>query len=417
MKCRHCDSKVSLQMIDLGHAPPSNAYLTEADLNKPEMHLPLRVKVCEKCWLVQTEDYAERDLLFTSNYAYLSSTSTSWVKHAKDYFDMITAELSLGADNFVVELASNDGYLLKNFVEAQIPCLGIEPTAETALRAESIGIPTLQEFFGMNLATKLGANYPKADLIVGNNVYAHVPDINDFTLGVKQLLASAGTVTLEFPHLLTLISECQFDTIYHEHFSYLSLRTVMRIFESAGLRIFRVEKLSTHGGSVRVFGCHVGDLRHVEESVSRIFIEEDRFGLEKAETYENFEKQAIEARNEFIQFLIAKQRLGHLVVAYGAAAKGNTLLNYAGVKKDLLPFVFDAAPSKQGKFLPGTHIPVKHPRHLGNLKPDDVVILPWNLADEITESLGASIKNQPRLWTPLPKLKELDWGKHPSKPM
>lgn len=407
MKCRHCDSEVSLQMIDLGYAPPSNAYLTEADLNKPEMYLPLRVKVCEECWLVQTEDFVQRHTLFTSNYAYFSSTSTSWVKHAKDYFEMITAELSLGKDSFVVELASNDGYLLRNFVELEIPCLGIEPTEETAFRAESSGVQTIQDFFGMDLATKLRANYPKADLIVGNNVYAHVPDINDFTSGIKLLLAPAGTVTLEFPHLLNLIAECQFDTIYHEHYSYLSLRVVMRIFESAGLRIFRVEKLSTHGGSIRVFGCHEENPRRVEESVSRIISEEDTFGLEKAEKYTDFEKHAIGVRNEFTQFLIAKQRLGHLVVAYGAAAKGNTLLNYAGIKKDLLPFVFDAAPSKQRKFLPGTHIPVRNPDNLRSLNPHTVLIFPWNLAPEITEELGELVTSDTEFVVAIPRMTQL----------
>lgn len=407
MKCRHCDSEVSLQMIDLGFAPPSNAYLTEADLNNPEMYLPLRVKVCEECWLVQTEDFAERDSLFTSNYAYFSSTSRSWVKHAKDYFDMITSELSLGGDSFVVELASNDGYLLKNFVAAEIPCLGIEPTEETAIQAESSGVPTIQDFFGMDVAKKLGDLYPQANLIVGNNVYAHVPDINDFTSGVKHLLAPAGTVTLEFPHLLNLIAECQFDTIYHEHYSYLSLRVVMRIFERAGLRIFRVEKLSTHGGSVRVFGCHREDPRLAEDSVSQIISEEDTFGLEEAETYAEFEKQATGVRNEFIQFLIAKQQLGHLVVAYGAAAKGNTLLNYAGLKKDLLPFVFDAAPSKQGKFLPGTHIPVRHPDLLKDLNPRTVVILPWNLAPEISGELANMVNIDTEIVVAVPRVSQV----------
>ena len=404
MKCRHCGDQLALQMIDLGFAPPSNAYLTEDELDQPERYLPLRVKVCESCWLVQTEDFAERDLLFTSNYAYFSSTSTSWVNHSRAYFEMITAELSLGANDFVVELASNDGYLLKNFVEANIPCLGIEPTQETALHAETQGVPTIQEFFGTELAKKLETSHPKADLIIGNNVYAHVPDINDFTSGLKHLLAPTGTVTLEFPHLLKLISECQFDTIYHEHYSYLSLKTVMRIFQAAGLRIFHVEELSTHGGSLRIFGCHGNDPRQDRDSVSQMISQEDAFGLEEPNAYQLFERKAIQIRNEFIEFLIQKQRLGHVVVAYGAAAKGNTLLNYAGVKKDLLPMVFDAASSKQEKFLPGTHIPVRHPNHLRSLNPDAVVILPWNLAGEITELLAEIMVTQPELWIAAPKL-------------
>jgi hypothetical protein len=409
VKCRHCKTEVSLQMVDLGFAPPSNAYLTEADLNKPQLYLPLRVKACEKCWLVQTEDFAQRDLLFTSNYAYFSSTSSSWVEHAKDYFEIITSELSLGSDSFVVELASNDGYLLKNFVEAEIPCLGIEPTRETALHAESNGVPTIQEFFGMDLATKLGKTYPKANLLIGNNVYAHVPDINDFTRGIKQLLAPSGTVTLEFPHLQNLILDCQFDTIYHEHYSYFSLKTVTRIFQSFGLRIFRVERLPTHGGSLRVFGCHSNDARHTEDSVAEIIAGEDASGLENPNTYGDFQKRAIEIRNDFIEFLIAKQRSGQVVVAYGAAAKGNTLLNYAGIEKDLLPMVFDAAPSKQNKFLPGTQIPVMDPLLLKDLEPDAIVVLPWNLIGEVREVLRGTFRKEPEVWVPVPHLTRLDF--------
>lgn len=407
MKCRHCSAGVSLQMIDLGFAPPSNAYLTQADLNKPEIYLPLRVKVCEECWLVQTEDFAQRDTLFTSDYAYLSSTSTSWVKQAKDYSEMIITELSLGVGNFVVEVASNDGYLLRNFVEGGIPCLGIEPTKEPARQAESEKVPTIQEFFGAELARKIVENHPKADLIIGNNVYAHVPDINDFTLGIKYLLAPLGTVTLEFPHLLNLVSDCQFDTVYHEHYSYFSLKTVARIFRKFGLRIFRVEKLSSHGGSLRVFGCHARNPQPVEENVSRIIAEEDAFGLEKPQTYGDFQGRALEIRNDFVGFLIEKQRSGQVVVAYGAAAKGNTLLNYAGVQKDLLSMVFDAAPSKQGKFLPGTHIPINNPQLLKATNPDVVVILPWNLASEIREAVAGVLTETPEFWVALPRLQRL----------
>lgn len=407
MRCRHCSSDVSLQMIDLGFAPPSNAYLTEEDLSKPELYLPLRVKVCEKCWLVQTEDFAQRHLLFTSNYAYFSSTSESWVRHARQYCEEITAELSLGPGSFVVELASNDGYLLRNFVEHGVPCLGIEPTTETALHAQTTGVPTLQEFFGQNLATKLESEYPKADLIIGNNVYAHVPDINDFTRGVKRLLSRSGTVTLEFPHLLNLMAECQFDTIYHEHFSYLSLKTVKRIFEYAGLRVFRVEKLSTHGGSLRLYGCHTEDPRKTENNVSQTVREEEAFGLETPETYREFERRAIEIRNSFVEFLIEQQRLGKLVVGYGAAAKGNTLLNYSGIKKDLLPVVFDAAPSKQNKFLPGSHIPVQDPRLLKQLRPHAVLVLPWNLATEVHGVLQGIMENDAEVWVALPQRKRI----------
>ena len=394
-------------MIDLGFAPPSNAYLTEADLNKPQLYLPLRVKVCEKCWLVQTEYFVQRDVLFSSTYAYFSNTSASWVEHARTYCAKITNDLSLGVDSFVVELASNDGYLLKNFVEADIPCLGIEPTREAALHAESNGIPTIQEFFGMDFATKLGEKYPKADLIIGNNVYAHVPDINDFTRGIKHLLASSGTVTLEFPHLQNLISDCQFDTIYHEHYSYLSLKTVMRIFQNYGLRIFRVENLTTHGGSLRVFGCHANDTRQTEATVIEVIKGEDAFGLENPKTYGDFQKGAIETRNRLIEFLIGKKRRGQLVVAYGAAAKGNTLLNYAGISKDLLPMVFDAAPSKQNKFLPGTQIPIIDPALLGDSKPDVVVILPWNLSSEVQQVVQKTFDKEPEIWVVSPALARL----------
>lgn len=383
MKCRHCDAEVSLQMIDLGFAPPSNSYLTTADLSRPEVYLPLRVKVCEQCWLVQTEDFAERDTFFNANYAYFSSTSTSWLQHARDFSQRIIPDLGLDRESFVVELASNDGYLLRNFMEAGIPCLGIEPTEDTAAKAEELGIPTLREFFGSELVDSLGDSYPKADLIIGNNVYAHVPDINDFTLGIKKLLAQSGTVTFEFPHLLNLVSECQFDTIYHEHYSYLSLKTVMRIFHTVGLRVFHVEKLSTHGGSLRVYGCHANDDREAEDSVFELVSEEDEFGLENEQAFLGFEDRAIDIRDNFVEFLIERRRRGELVVGYGAAAKGNTLLNYAGVKKDLFPAVFDAASSKQGMYLPGTHIPIVSPKLFRDFDPDIVVVLPWNLETEV----------------------------------
>ena len=407
MRCRHCSAEVSLQMIDLGFAPPSNAYLTESDLYRPEMYLPLRVKVCEECWLVQTEDFAQRDALFTSDYAYLSSTSTSWMKQARNYFEMITTELSLGVNSFVVELASNDGYLLKNFVDGGIPCLGIEPTKEPARLAESEGVTTVQEFFGTDLSREIASDYPKADLIIANNVYAHVPDINDFTLGIKNLLAPSGTVTLEFPHLLNLVLDCQFDTIYHEHYSYLSLKAVIRIFDAFGLRVFRVEKLPSHGGSLRVFGCHASDPKPAEASVFRIIAEEDAFGLETPRTYEDFQKRAIEIRNDFVGFLIEKQRSGQTVVAYGAAAKGNTLLNFAGVQKDLLPMVFDAASSKQGKFLPGNHVPVKSPQLMRATNPDVVMILPWNLESELRGVVAGILTETPEFWVALPRLRRL----------
>ena len=383
MNCRHCDSPLEHTFLDLGFAPPSNAYLSEADLTRPEVYYPLKLKVCAQCWLVQTEDYTQADELFSSDYAYFSSTSSTWLAHAKNFTDAMTERLSLGEKSFVIEVASNDGYLLKNFVEAGVPCLGIEPTASTADAAELLGVPVLREFFGEALGSQLANEGKQADLIAGNNVYAHVPDINDFTKGLKAALKPTGTITLEFPHLMRLIEHTQFDTVYHEHFSYLSLYSVQRIFKQAGLRVFDVEELSTHGGSVRVFGCHTNDPRATATSVGVLVDEEIARGLQVLATYEEFQSRADEVKDELLTFLLTQKRDGKSVMAYGAAAKGNTLLNYAGVKPDLLPMVCDAALAKQGKYMPGSHIPIVRPEMLAVLKPDFVIVLPWNLADEV----------------------------------
>lgn len=369
--------------MDLGFAPPSNAYLSKEDLSKPEKYYPLKVKVCEECWLVQTEDYANSDELFNSDYAYFSSTSTSWLAHAKEYSNKIISRLNLNKDSHVIEVASNDGYLLKNFKEANIPCLGIEPTESTAHAAEAIGINVIKKFFVETLAKELALEGKQADLIIGNNVYAHVPDINDFTKGLKALLKPTGIITLEFPHLLRLIEGTQFDTIYHEHFSYLSLYSVSKIFASCGLRIWDVEELETHGGSLRVYGCHEDDSRETLPSVASILSKEESYGLRKIDTYKNFQPKVEKIKNDLLTFLIGQKEKGKRVVAYGAAAKGNTLLNYAGIKPDLLPVVFDAAESKQGKFLPGSHIPIFCPNDIEKHNTDIVLILPWNIADEI----------------------------------
>jgi len=383
MNCRHCDAGLRHVFLDLGFAPPSNAYLDRAELSAPEMHFPLKLFVCDSCWLVQTEDYAQADALFRPDYAYFSSTSQTWLEHAARYAADMTQRLALGPDSLVIEVASNDGYLLKNFVASGIPCLGIEPTASTAAAAEVIGVPTLREFFGEDLARSLVAQGKQADLIAGNNVYAHVPDINDFTRGLKVALKPGGTITLEFPHLMRLIEQTQFDTVYHEHFSYLSLYTVSRIFAQAGLRVFDVERLTTHGGSLRVFGCHDGDARASKPAVAALIDEEAAFGLRRLGTYLDFQARADAVKDGLLAFLLEEKRAGRSVAAYGAAAKGNTLLNYAGVRPDLLPYVCDAAPSKQGKFLPGSHIPVCAPSELEARKPDTVLILPWNIADEV----------------------------------
>lgn len=383
MKCRHCKTPLTHTFVDLGFAPPSNAYLTAEDLARPEKYYPLRVKVCDNCWLVQTEDYAEAGELFHADYAYFSSTSRGWLEHAARYAREMIAGLSLGPDSLVLEVACNDGYLLRNFVEAGIPCLGIEPTASTADVAEKLGIPVLRKFFGEALATALAAEGRRADLIVGNNVYAHVPDINDFTRGLKAALKPGGSITLEFPHLMRLIEHTQFDTVYHEHYSYLTLHSVRRIFEAAGLRVHHVEELPTHGGSLRVHGCHAEDPRAVSGAVSQLLRTEDACGLLTLAPYAAFQARADRVKDDLLEFLLRQKRAGRTVAAYGAAAKGNTLLNYAGVKPDLLPFVCDAAPAKQGKFLPGSHIPILPPDVLCARRPDFVLVLPWNIVSEV----------------------------------
>jgi SAM-dependent methyltransferase len=383
LKCRHCGTPLEHTFLDLGFAPPSNAYLTEVDLARPEKYYPLKIKVCDQCWLVQTEDYAQADEFFSPDYAYFSSTSTSWLEHAERYAVQMTQELGLSSHSLVIEVASNDGYLLKNFVAANIPCLGVEPTDSTAAAAEKLGIPVLREFFGEALGNRLAAEGKQADLIAGNNVYAHVPDINDFTRGLKAALKPGGTITLEFPHLMRLIEHTQFDTVYHEHFSYLSLHTVSRIFEKAGLRIRDVEELPTHGGSLRIYGCHAEDARKTSQTVSDLLAEEQKRGLQSLAVYQEFQAKADRVKDDLLRFLIEQKRQGKRLAAYGAAAKGNTLLNYAGVKPDLLPFVCDAAAAKQGKYMPGSHIPILSPDAIAEQKPDFVVILPWNIAEEV----------------------------------
>ena len=385
MKCRHCDTPLAHTFLDLGFAPPSNAYLSGEDLARPEKYYPLKVKVCDQCWLVQTEDYTQADELFSAEYAYFSSTSTGWLAHAARYAEKMTAQLQLTQSSLVIEVASNDGYLLKNFVAAGIPCLGIEPTASTAAAAEALGIPVIREFFGEQLGKQLAAQGQQADLIAGNNVYAHVPDINDFTRGLKAALKPGGTITLEFPHVMRLIEHTQFDTVYHEHFSYLSLYTVKRIFMAAGLRVCDVEELPTHGGSLRIYGCHAEEPRETAPSVSALLAEEARRGLQTLDTYRHFQAKADRIKDDLLTFLIEQKRAGKTVAAYGAAAKGNTLLNYAGVKPDLLSFVCDAATAKQGKFMPGSHIPILAPAMLQEQRPDYLVILPWNIATEVRQ--------------------------------
>ena len=388
MNCRHCRHPLEHVFLDLGFAPPSNAYLGGADLGKPERYYPLKLYVCEHCWLVQTEDYAQADDLFSHDYAYFSSTSSSWLAHAKSYTDMIAERLGLNRGSMVIEVAANDGYLLKNFVASGIPCLGVEPTASTAAAAEKLGIPVLREFFGEALAHRLAKEGKQADLILGNNVYAHVPDINDFTAGLGAALKSGGTVTLEFPHLMRLLEHTQFDTVYHEHFSYLSLYSVIGIFEKSGLRVCDVEELPTHGGSLRIYGCHADDARATSPAVDALLAEEARRGMRSLEVYRQFQSRAERVKDDLLLFLIEQKRAGKKVAGYGAAAKGCTLLNFAGIKPDLLPYVCDAAPSKQGKYLPGTHVPILHADVMRERKPDIVLILPWNIRAEVMQQMA-----------------------------
>ena len=404
MKCRHCSIELEHTFLDLGFAPPSNAYLTLADLSRPEKYYPLKIKVCDRCWLVQTEDCAQADELFGSDYAYFSSTSSGWLAHAAKYAEKMIRQLQLTQNSLVIEVASNDGYLLRNFVASDIPCLGIEPTASTAAAAEKIGIPVIREFFGEQLGKQLADTGKQADLIVGNNVYAHVPDINDFTRGLKAALKPGGTITLEFPHLMRLIECSQFDTVYHEHFSYLSLYTVILIFQAAGLCVWDVEELSTHGGSLRIYGRHAAAVGQISPTVSALLVEEARCGLQTLASYQGFQPKTDRVKDDLLTFLIEQKRAGKRVAAYGAAAKGNTLLNYAGVKPDLLPFVCDAAAAKQGKFMPGSHIRILSPAALIEQRLDYLVILPWNIAVEVRQQNARLAEAGTKFVTAVPQL-------------
>lgn len=407
MNCRHCDHALEHVFLDLGFAPPSNAYLQKSDLQQPEVYFPLKLFVCDACWLVQTQDYTQAHDLFRPDYAYFSSVSHSWLAHAERYVEQMCERFQLGPESYVIEVASNDGYLLKNFVAKGIPCLGIEPTDSTADAAEALGVPVLRSFFGAELAKSLATEGKQADLIAGNNVYAHVPDINDFTLGLREALKPEGVITLEFPHLMQLLVQKQFDTVYHEHFSYLSLHTVMKIFQRAGLRVWDVETLPTHGGSLRVYGCRKEASHQATEAIQKILDQEQEARMRELSIYQSFQAMADQVKDGLITYLLEQKRAGKSVAAYGAAAKGNTLLNYAGIKPDLLPFVCDAAPSKQDKYMPGSHIPILAPEALVERKPDKVLILPWNIADEIRKLHGYIKDWDGRFVVAIPALKEL----------
>jgi SAM-dependent methyltransferase len=388
MRCRHCDKKLTLSLVDLGTAPPSNAYLTEDRLDHPELWFPLRVLVCGSCWLVQTEDFARADELFDADYAYFSGFSSSWLVHSEHYVDAMVERFELGEDSHVVEIAANDGYLLQYVKVRGIPCTGVEPTASTAAAARKKGIPIIEDFFGVELAHRMKSESLSADLMTANNVLAHVPDINDFVAGFTKLLKPEGVATFEFPHLLKMIEQSQFDTIYHEHFSYLSLTAVSSIFEANELTIFDVEELPTHGGSLRVFAQRSDHGSHIlKSSVVTILDMEAAAGLTRFEGYVGFQERADRIKDELLEFLIKTKREGKRVAAYGAAAKGNTLMNYAGIGPDLIEFVVDRNPAKAGKFMPGSRLPIIAEQHLKDFRPDYVLILPWNLCEELTKQM------------------------------
>ncbi len=388
MKCRHCGFALELPLVNLGSAPPSNAYLTQTTLMAPEKWFPLSVLVCQNCWLVQTEDFAQAEELFDANYAYFSGFSSSWLAHCQRYVADMTARFHLGIKSHVVEVAANDGYLLQFFQERKIPCTGVEPTAAPAEAARAKGIEIVQDFFGSRLAREMVAHGKQADLTAANNVLAHVPDINDFVAGFSILLKPEGIATFEFPHLHKLISGLQFDTIYHEHFSYLSLTAVDRIFTANGLSIIDVEEHPTHGGSLRIFAqrSDTGSKTRTS-SVDGLLKREFDAGMTTAGYYAGFQVKINKVKNDFLSFLLEAQRNGRSIAAYGAAAKGNTLINYAGIRSDLVQFVVDLNPAKQGKYMPGSQIPIMDESHLKKSKPDYIVILPWNLKQEISQQL------------------------------
>jgi SAM-dependent methyltransferase len=405
VKCRHCAAPLARTFLDLGSAPPSNAYLDAAALRAPETWFPLRLLVCERCWLVQTEDHAGREALFAADYAYFSSYSSSWLAHSRAYVETMRSRFGLDARSLVSEVAANDGYLLQYVQAAGVPCYGIEPTASTAAAARAKGIDIVERFFGRELAAELAAAGRQVDLVAANNVLAHVPDIDDFVAGFATLLKPRGVATFEFPHLLNMVRECQFDTAYHEHYSYLSFGVVRDIFAACGLAAFDVERLPTHGGSLRVYAQRADTQAHaVTPAVEALAREELAAGMRTAAFYAGFQGEADRIKNDLVAFLVEARRAGRTVAAYGAAAKGNTLLNYAGVRPDLLAFVVDRNPAKQGRFMPGSRIPIVDEAHLQATRPDDVVLLPWNLRAELVEQLAYIRTWGGRFVTAVPRL-------------
>ncbi len=408
-QCRFCHSPLSRTFADLGVSPISNAFLSADQLNRMEPFYPLHAYVCDNCLLVQLDEFEQPGQIFNDHYAYFSSYSESWLAHARQYTELMIGKLGLDGKSFVVEIASNDGYLLQYFVKKGIPVLGVEPSGNVAAVAKDKGIDTLVTFFTARLAKKLVSERGKADLILGNNVLAHVPALNDFIEGLGLLLAENGVITMEFPHLLRLMAENQFDTIYHEHFSYFSFRTVTRIFATHGLRVFDVERLRTHGGSLRIYACHQQSRNHADQpSIADLLTEEQRAGLDQIGSYSAFAQQVTKTKRELLDFLISKKRQNKTIVGYGAPAKGNTLLNFCGIRTDFIDFTVDKSPHKQGMFLPGTHIPIFEPARIMQTKPDYVLILPWNLKDEIVAEMSAVRSWGGKFAVPIPQVTVLE---------
>lgn len=405
MECRFCKTELKHVFIDLVNSPASNSLLTGPQLNEPETFYPLKVFTCHQCFLVQVDEYKKSDAIFNNEYVYFSSYSRSWLEHAKKYTEKMIERFHYNEQSQVIELASNDGYLLQYFHQKKIPVLGVEPTANTAKVAMEKGIESVVDFFGVRLATTLAAQNRHADLLLGNNVLAHVPDILDFTGGMKIILKPTGVITMEFPHLMQLVDNNQFDTIYHEHFSYLSFQTVQKIFASQGLTLFDVEEIPTHGGSLRIYAKHQEDeSKEVSPRVAALLEKESTKGMDGLAYYDNFQQKALKVKLDITAFLIEQKRAGKKVAAYGAAAKGNTLLNYCGIKNDLIEFVVDANPHKQNKWLPASHIPVVNEAKLKEEKPGYVIILPWNLKEEITQQLDYIKEWGGQFVIPIPQL-------------
>lgn len=410
-RCRFCGRELTNTVIDLGMSPLCHIHIEPEDLNRMERFFPLHVWVCDRCYLVQLEEYVDPGEIF-SNYAYFSSCSDSWVEHARQYTHDMIDRLSLGPQSLVMEIASNDGYLLQHFVHEGIPALGIEPAANVAAEAEARGIPTIVEFFGRSIAYRVAGEHGRPDLLLGNNVLAHVPDINDFVAGMRILLAPRGVITMEFPHLQRLIEGNQFDTIYHGHFSYLSLAVVERIFAAHGLVLFDVDELPTHGGSLRIHVRHAEDIaRPVTHRVGALRKREEEFGLNRIETYLEFAERVRETKRDLLEFLIGVKRAGCRIVGYGAPGKGNTLLNYCGIRTDFLDFTVDRNPHKQGRYTPGARIPILDPEAIREARPDYVLILPWNQRHEITGNLEYMREWGGHCVAPIPAVEVLDWSR------